>query len=58
MRVAIAILIALFDDAVPEDFFFRYWLQTRIEQRFGRIVAIAGAALVFSLSGAILGLHH
>jgi uncharacterized protein len=48
VRIAIAILIALFNAAIPEEFFFRYWLQTRIEQRFGRIVAITGAALLFT----------
>ncbi len=47
-RIAIAILIALFNAAIPEEFFFRYWLQTRLEQRFGRIVAIIGAALLFT----------
>jgi membrane protease YdiL (CAAX protease family) len=48
VRIAIAILIALFNAAIPEEFFFRYWLQTRLEQRFGRIVAIVGAALLFT----------
>jgi membrane protease YdiL (CAAX protease family) len=48
VRIALAILIALFNAAIPEEFFFRYWLQTRLEQRFGRIFAIAGAALLFT----------
>lgn len=48
VRIAIAILIALFNAAIPEEFFFRYWLQARLEQRFGRIVAITGAALLFT----------
>jgi len=48
VRIAIAILIALFNAAIPEEFFYRYWPQTRLEQRFGRIAAIAGAALLFT----------
>jgi len=48
MPIAIAILIAFFNAALPEEFFFRYWLQTRLEQRFGRVVAIIGAALLFT----------
>ena len=28
MPIAVAILIAFFNAAVPEEFFFRYWLQT------------------------------
>ena len=48
LRIGIAILIALFNAAIPEEFFFRYWLQTRLEQRFGRIIAIIGAALLFT----------
>jgi membrane protease YdiL (CAAX protease family) len=47
-RIGIAILIALFNAAIPEEFFFRYWLQTRLEHRFGRIAAITGAALLFT----------
>jgi membrane protease YdiL (CAAX protease family) len=42
VRIAIAILIALFNAAIPEEFFFRYWLQTRLEQRFGRNMKSSG----------------
>ena len=43
-----AVLIALFNAGIPEEFVFRYWLQTRIERRFGRLATIVGAALLFT----------
>jgi len=48
LRIAVAVLIALFNAGIPEEFVFRYWLQTRIEQKFGRLVAILGTALLFT----------
>lgn len=41
-------LLALSNAAIPEEFFFRYLLQTRIEQRFGRLTAIVGTAMLFT----------
>ena len=48
LRIAAALLIALFNAGIPEEFVFRGWLQTRLEQRVGRIVAILGTALLFT----------
>ena len=48
IRVTLAVLIALFNAGVPEEFVFRYWLQTRMEQRFGRVMAILGTAVLFT----------
>jgi len=48
LRIAIVVLLALVNAGIPEEFFFRGWLQTRMEQRFGRLVAIFGTALLFT----------
>jgi len=48
LRVGAALVIALFNAGIPEEFVFRGWLQTRLEQRFGRLVAISGTALLFT----------
>ncbi len=47
-RIAGGLLIALFNAGIPEEFFFRGWLQTRIDQRFGRPLAILGTAILFT----------
>jgi len=46
--IAAAVLLALFNAGIPEEFVFRGWLQTRLEQRFGRLAAIAATALLFT----------
>ena len=48
LRVAAAALLALVNAGIPEEFFFRGWLQTRLEQRFGRMIAILATALLFT----------
>jgi membrane protease YdiL (CAAX protease family) len=48
LRIAVVVLLALFNAGIPEEFFFRGWLQTRMEQRYGRLTAIFGTALVFT----------
>jgi len=48
LRIGLAVGIALVNAGIPEEFFFRAWLQTRIEQRWGRLCAIFGTALLFT----------
>jgi membrane protease YdiL (CAAX protease family) len=48
LRILVVVLLALFNAGIPEEFFFRGWLQTRMEQRFGRLVAIVGTAVLFT----------
>ncbi|HUK51919.1 MAG TPA: type II CAAX endopeptidase family protein [Candidatus Binatia bacterium] len=48
MRITAALLIALFNAGIPEEFVFRGWLQTRMEQSLGRLAAILGTALLFT----------
>jgi membrane protease YdiL (CAAX protease family) len=48
LRIVIGLTIPLFCAAIPEEFFFRGWLQTRLEQRYGRLVAILGTAILFT----------
>jgi uncharacterized protein len=48
LRIGVATGIALVNAGIPEEFFFRAWLQTRIEQRWGRLCAILGTALLFT----------
>jgi len=38
----------LINAGIPEEFVFRGWMQTRLEQRFSRAIAIAGTALLFT----------
>jgi uncharacterized protein len=48
IRIAVAAGLALINAGIPEEFFFRGWLQTRMEQRYGRLLAIAGTAVLFT----------
>jgi membrane protease YdiL (CAAX protease family) len=48
LRIASAATLALINAGIPEEFFFRGWLQTRLEQRYGRLMAILGTALLFT----------
>jgi len=48
LRITVAALIALVNAGIPEEFVFRYWLQTRLEARFGRALAIVGTAVLFT----------
>lgn len=45
-----ALLITFFFVAVPEELFFRGWLQNLLEGRFGRQTALALASVIFGLS--------
>ncbi|HME05882.1 MAG TPA: CPBP family intramembrane glutamic endopeptidase [Bryobacteraceae bacterium] len=47
-RIALAVAIALFNAGIPEEFVFRGWMQTRMEQRYGRLIAVTGTALLFT----------
>lgn len=48
LRIAVAVTLALINAGIPEEFFFRAWLQTRMERRYGRLAAILGTALLFT----------
>jgi len=48
LRLGAAAALALVNAGIPEEFYFRGWLQTRLEQRYGRVVAILGTALLFT----------
>jgi membrane protease YdiL (CAAX protease family) len=48
LRVMAAATLALVNAGIPEEFFFRGWLQTRMEQRYGRLIAIGGTAVLFT----------
>jgi len=49
-RVAAALVFTFFFIAVPEELFFRGWMQNLLERRLGRRWALAGTAVVFGLS--------
>ena len=49
LRIAFGVAIPLLCAAIPEELFYRGWLQTRLEQRFGRILAILGTAILFTV---------
>jgi len=48
IRIILGLLIALFNAGIPEEFFYRGWLQTRIDQRFGRPIAVLATAILFT----------
>jgi membrane protease YdiL (CAAX protease family) len=48
LRISVAVALALFNAGIPEEFVYRGWLQTRIEHRYGRLMAIFGTALLFT----------
>jgi membrane protease YdiL (CAAX protease family) len=47
-RIGLATALALFNAGIPEEFVFRGWMQTRMEQRYGRAIALVGTALLFT----------
>lgn len=47
-RFAAGALLALLQAGLPEEIFFRGILQTRLEKRYGRWIAIAATALLFT----------
>lgn len=49
-QVAVALLFTFFFIAVPEELFFRGWLQNLLERRIGRYPALCLTALLFGLS--------
>jgi uncharacterized protein len=50
LRLAGAFLFTFFFIAVPEELFFRGWLQNLLERRVGRLPALLGTAVLFGLS--------
>jgi len=48
LRIAFGVAIPLLCAGIPEEFFYRGWLQTRLERRYGRLVAILGTAILFT----------
>jgi len=48
VRIGMGATLPLFMAGVPEEFFYRGILQTRLERLFGRIVAISVTALLFT----------
>jgi hypothetical protein len=49
-RLTVAFLFAFFFIAVPEELFFRGWLQNLLERRIGRFPALLLTAVLFGLS--------
>jgi uncharacterized protein len=49
-RLAVAFLFTFFFIAVPEELFFRGWLQNLLERRIGRLPALFLTAVLFGLS--------
>jgi hypothetical protein len=49
-RLTVAFLFAFFFIAVPEELFFRRWLQNLLERRIGRFPALLLTAVLFGLS--------
>lgn len=50
LRGAVAYLFTFFFIAIPEELFFRGWLQNLLERRMGRMVALLATAVLFGLS--------
>jgi CAAX protease family protein len=50
LRLAGAFLFTFFFIAVPEELFFRGWLQNLLERRVGRLPALLATAVLFGLS--------
>lgn len=49
-RPAVALVFTFFFVAVPEELFFRGWMQNLLERRIGRGWALAATAVIFGLS--------
>ena len=49
LRLALGILMPLFVAAIPEELFFRAFLQTRLEKNQNRLIAILISTLLFTL---------
>jgi membrane protease YdiL (CAAX protease family) len=48
LRLIFGILMPLFTAAIPEEFFFRGYLQTRLEKKWNRLSAIMLSTLLFT----------
>jgi membrane protease YdiL (CAAX protease family) len=48
LRLSLGILMPLFTAALPEEFFFRGYLQTRLEKKWNRIAAILVSTTLFT----------
>jgi uncharacterized protein len=48
LRMALGIIMPLFTAALPEELFFRGFLQTRLEKSWGRIMAILVTVILFT----------
>lgn len=47
-RLTLGVIMPLFTAALPEELFFRGFLQTRLEKKWGRIIAIVVSVLLFT----------
>lgn len=48
LRIALGVILPLFTAALPEELFFRGFLQTRLEKSNGRIIACLASTLLFT----------
>lgn len=48
LRLALGIVMPLFIAALPEEFYFRGYLQTRLESKWGRLAAILISSVLFT----------
>jgi uncharacterized protein len=48
LRVAVGVIMPLFTAGIPEEFFFRGYLQTRLEKKWSRLPAIVLTSILFT----------
>lgn len=48
LRVAVGVIMPLFTAGIPEEFFFRGYLQTRLEKKWNRLFAILLTSVLFT----------
>ncbi len=48
LRVAVGVIMPLFTAGIPEEFFFRGYLQTRLEKKWNRVFAIILTSILFA----------
>jgi membrane protease YdiL (CAAX protease family) len=48
LRVVVGVIIPLFTAGIPEEFFFRGYLQTRLEKKWNRVFAILLTSVLFT----------
>jgi uncharacterized protein len=48
LRLAVGVIMPLFTAGIPEEFFFRGYLQTRLEKKWNRVLAITLTSILFT----------